>query len=231
MSEDRKPNWFANDLPALPERVAAELEATGIEAGRPLLAVDADEVLVHFAEDFRAWLGARGFGFRLTEYRLDGAIFGPGGAALPRAEIAPLIWEFIETETRNQRAIDEAAEALARLAREVHIVVLTNAPAKARACRVANLAGHGMAYPVVMNEGGKGRALRWMTERAAAPVAFVDDSAEQLASVAKHAPEAARLHLVGPDLLKPLVGRADAAEHHPEDWRAAEEAIRRALKL
>lgn len=231
MSGERTANWFAADLPALPPRVERELALAGVAPGRPLLAVDADEVLVHFAEDFAAWLAAMGYGFRLTEYRLDGAILGRDGAPLPRAEIGPLIWGFIDAETKNQRAIDAAAETLARLAREVQIVVLTNAPAKARACRVANLAAHGMDYPVVMNEGGKGRAMRWLAERAEAPAAFVDDSAEQLASVAAHAPETARLHLVGPALLKPLVGRAEAAAHHPEDWRAAEAAIRRALGL
>lgn len=227
----RQANWFANDLDEIPRRVAEELEAAAIEPGRPLLAVDADEVLVHFARHFGAWLESLGYAFKLTEYRLDTAIRGPRGEALTRAEIQPLVWDFIEAETRRQPAVDGAAETLARLSREAQVVVVTNAPAKVRACRVANLAGLGMDYPVVMNEGGKGRALRWLADRAAAPVAFVDDSADQLASVARHAAEAARLHLVGCETLRPIVGRAESADHHVEDWRAAEETIRRALGL
>lgn len=227
----RKANWFANDLDAIPDRVVAEMNAATVERGKPLLAVDADEVVVHFARHFGSWLEARGFAFRLTEYRLDTAIRGPDGAALNRDQIQPLVWDFIEAETRSQPAIDGAAEALARLSGAAQVVILTNAPAQVRACRIANLAGLGMDYPVVMNEGGKGRAMRWLADRAAAPVAFIDDSAEQHASVARHVDEATRLHLVGCAMLKPIIGPAEAATLHPADWRAAEEDIRRALGL
>ncbi|MFV0473930.1 MAG: hypothetical protein ACK5MQ_06940 [Pikeienuella sp.] len=223
-----KPNWYAADLDAIPPRVLAELEATGVERGRPLVVVDADEVLVHFAEHFALWLEARGYEFRLTEYKLDSAI-RRGGEILPRPEIFPLVWNFIETETRRQPGIEGAAKALASLSGLAQIVVLTNAPARVRADRVANLAALGMDFPVVMNEGGKGRALSWLAAKADAPVAFIDDSADQLGSVARHVEGATRLHLVGPALLKPVVGPAPGADHHPHDWAEAEAIIRDAL--
>lgn len=225
----KRPNWLAADLDAIPPRVMAELEAVKIEPGRPLIVVDADEVLVHFAEHFGEWLGERGYLFTLTEYRLETAVRGPDGGALDRDEIFPLVWGFIEAQTRRQREIEGASAALARLAEVAQIVVLTNAPAKMRADRVANLADLGMDYPVVMNEGGKGRALNWLARRAAAPVAFIDDNAAQLGSAAKHAGEVTRLHLVGSAMLKPIIGRAEAAEHHPHDWDEAEALIRKAI--
>ena len=83
-----------------------------------------------------------------------------------------------------------------------------------------------MAFPVVMNEGGKGRALHWLQEQADAPVIFVDDSPKQIASAAKHAPEVARLHLIGCEMIKPIVGKSDDATHHPHDWSEAEATIR-----
>ncbi|MEX2519209.1 MAG: hypothetical protein WD969_07760 [Paracoccaceae bacterium] len=224
-----KPNWFANDLGAIPPRVMAELESAGVERGRPLIAVDADEVLVHFAEHFAEWLEALGYSFRLTEYKLASAIRSAAGEVLTKQEIAPLVWSFIEGETARQRAIDGAVEALSRLAGSAQIVVLTNAPSMVRAARVTNLGALGMNYPVVMNEGGKGRALQWLAERADAPVAFIDDSAEQLDSAAKLAIGVKRFHLVGSSMLKPVIGRADTAEHHPEDWREAETMVLRAL--
>lgn len=224
------PNWFAADLDAIPRRVLFELEAAKVAPGRPLIAVDADEVLVHFAEHFGEWIGARGYRFELTEYRLASALSGPGGEPLEPEEIRGLIWGFIDDETERQPMVAGAAAALASLARDAHVVVLTNAPSKVRAARIANLLGHGMDYPVVMNEGGKGRALRWLAARAEAPVFFVDDSAEQLGSAAKHAPDIARLHLVGSEMLKPIIGRAEAATAHPGDWREAEDLIRDVLR-
>lgn len=211
-------------------RVLRELEAAEVTRGRPLLVVDADEVLVEFASHFRQFCEAEGFTFTLTEYSLDTALRDMNGKPLTREQIAPLIWGFIEGHTHEQWEIPGAADALADLANDAQVVVLTNAPSKMRAERIANLSGLGMDYPVVMNEGGKGRALRWLADRADAPMAFVDDSVAQIGSAAKHAPETTLLHLVGSDLVRPVIGRADKAHHHPETWTEATPLIRAALK-
>ena len=221
--------WTTDDKDEIPPRVLAELEAAGVTPGRPLIAVDADEVLVHFAESFKTFCEARGNTFELTEYKLDNALRGPDGTSLTREEITPLIWSFIEGETGRQSPVPGAAEALARLSEVAQIVVLTNAPAKVRADRLQNLADLGMGYPLVMNEGGKGRALNWLAERAAAPVVFVDDSAAQHASARKHAPSVTRIHLVGSEMLKKILGRVEAADVWPEDWAGAEAEIRKAI--
>ncbi len=226
----KQPNWFAEDMDHIPKRVLSELEAAGVVPGRPVLAVDADEVLVHFAEHFGEYVGDRGLLFELTEYRLGSALKTADGIPLPREQIMPLIWGFIREQTRWQRMIEGAADALSGLADHSQIVVLTNAPAEMRDDRIANLADHGIPYPVVMNEGGKGRALRWLALRAEAPVVFVDDSIEQIGSAAKHAPQVMRLHLVGSAMLKPIIGRADAAQGHPHDWAEATKLIQGALR-
>lgn len=185
---------------------------------------------MHFAEHFSIFCGARGYRFELTEYRLETALKREDGSPLARDEITPLIWSFIDEETARQPMIDGAAAALESLARDAQIVILTNAPHPVRAARVANLSGHGMDYPVVMNEGGKGRALRWLAARADAPVAFIDDSAIQHESASEKAAHVMRFHLVGSEMLKPIVGRAETAQAHPEDWREAAEMIRAALR-
>lgn len=221
--------WTTDDFDALPERVLGELEAANVEPGRPLIAVDADEVLVHFAHYFKVHCETKGLRFDLTEYRLDTALRHADGTPLTRDEITPLIWEFIELKTRSQPAIDGAAAALRRLEEVAQIVVLTNAPAKVREDRIANLADLGMPWPVVMNEGGKGRALTWLSTRAAAPVAFIDDSVAQHGSAAKHAPQVLRFHMVVPELLKPIIGKTEGAAARSENWEHAEPLIRRAL--
>jgi len=215
----------------LDRRLSRELDAAGVRPGAPLLVVDADEVLVHFADDFRTWVERRGVRFELKEYSLDSALRDADGAPLSRERIEPLIWGFIEEETHRQRAIEGAADALSELSREAQVVVLTNAPASARAARIENLRAHGMDYPVVINEGGKGPALDWLRRRAAAPVAFVDDSPRQLRSAAEHGGDLARLHFVGSEIVRRVVPPSDDAHHHPADWTECAALVRGALAL
>lgn len=225
----KKQSWFAEDIGSIPSRVQSELEAANIQRGKPLIAVDADEVIVHFAEHFGEYVGERGISFNLVEYRLDTALRDHEDKPLSREQIGPLIWGFIREQTRWQRAIEGAAASLEMLAKDAQIVVLTNAPAEMRQDRIDNLSDHGVRYPVIMNEGGKGRALRWLSEQADAPTIFVDDSADQLSSAAKHAPDVMRLHLVGSHMLKPIIGQAEAAQAHPHDWDEAMDVIRTGL--
>lgn len=215
----------------LDHRTLGELEAAAIRSGEPLVVVDADEVLVHFADDFEVWVRGRGVRFELTEYSLDTALRDEDGQPLTRERIEPLLHAFIAEETHRQRAVDGAAEALGALAREAQVVVLTNAPLHVREQRIGNLGDHGMTYPVVINEGGKGPALDWLRRRAAAPVAFVDDSPRQLKSAAEHADPVARLHLVGSDIVRRVVAPSDHAHHHPQNWTECGALIRRALRL
>ena len=64
------------------------------EVGEPR----ADEVLVHFADDFGPWCARQGFTFSLIEYRLDTSLRHPDGTPLTRDEIEPLIHRFIAEE-------------------------------------------------------------------------------------------------------------------------------------
>ena len=99
----------------------------------------------------------------------------------------------------------------------MQVVILTNVPFHARACRIANLAGHGIDYPLVANAGPKGPALRWLDARAGR-TAFVDDSPSQLASAARDAPEVARIHFVGDEMLRGYLTEVEAAQHRASDW-------------
>ncbi|MEO1471771.1 MAG: hypothetical protein AAFV86_22265, partial [Pseudomonadota bacterium] len=203
----------------LPREVMADIEAAGIRRGVPLLAVDADEVLVEFAAHLARWLDAMGYEMRLTEYRLEGAIFGAGEADPVSFEGAiRLIDAFFEEETRAQQALAGAVEAVSRLGREAQVVVLTNVPRPARAARVTNLAGLGIEAPVVANAGGKGRALRLMAEKADAPVVFVDDSPGQIESAAKHSDHVARIHFRGSPYIRPVLPPSALAHDDVGDW-------------
>jgi hypothetical protein len=217
---------------SLDPEVLSQLQALPIVPGRPLVAVDADEVLVYLAEHLARYLPTIGFQMRLTQYQLEGSIF-PTGSEFPVAfdDCLRLIDRFFDDETLNQLPLPGAAEALARLSVQAQVVVLTNVPRHARELRRRNLAALGMDYPMVENSGGKGRALLWMANHAAAPAVFIDDSPKQHESAARRAPEVTRIHFVGASHLRQILPDSPSAHHRVEDWQACEAIVCRALAL
>ena len=216
----------------LDPEVLAQLRALPIVPGRPLLAVDADEVLVYLAEHLARYLPTIGFRMRLTQYQMEGSIF-PADCEIPVPfdNCLRLIDRFFDDETLNQQALPGAVEALARLSAQAQVVVLTNVPRHARDLRRRNLAALGMDYPMVENAGGKGKALCWMLAHAGAPVAFVDDSLKQHESAARRAPEVIRVHFVGAGHLRRILPESPAAHHRVEGWAECEAVVRRELSL
>ncbi len=207
-----------------------QLRALPVEPGRPLLAVDADEVLVYLADHLARYLAGIGYRMHLTHYQLEGSIFAEGSdAPVPFDDCLALIDRFFEDETLNQQAVPGAAEALARLSATAQVIVLTNVPAHAAAMRRENLAALGMGYPMVANAGGKGRALGWLRARAGAPVVFIDDSPKQHESAARRAPEVTRIHFVGASHLRRIFVDSPAAHHRVEDWAQCEAVVCRQL--
>lgn len=215
---------------SLGPEVLEQLRALPIRRGVPLLAVDADEVLVYLADHLQRWLPETGHRMVLTQYQLEGSIFPVDSEdPVPFDDCLRLIDRFFDGEVLSQQAIPGAPEALARLAETMQVVVLTNVPRHARELRRQNLAALGMGYPMVENSGGKGKALAWMAAEAEAPVAFVDDSLKQHESVARRLPEATRIHFVGASHLKRILPESPAAHHRAEDWAHCESLVRRVL--
>ena len=209
----------------------AQLEAVALDPVRPLLAVDVDEVIVSLAAHLAEYAQGAGYRLRLTGYRLDGALTMADGSPAPDDALPNLFKGFFATETRRQRAYPGAAEALAEIAERSQVLILTNVPVARREDRVENLAGQGIAYPLVANEGPKGPALQWLSERIAAPLAFVDDSPTQLASAARHAPRVSRIHYVGDPDLRGFLRDVEHAQHAPADWPGIAETVAGLFRL
>ena len=217
---------------SLDDHLVDQLRALPVRPGVPLLAVDADEVLVFLADHLARYLAGIGYRMHLTHYQLEGSIFpADSNVPVPFDGCLELIDRFFDDETLNQEAVPGAAAALARLSRDAQIVVLTNVPAHAAGMRRENLAALGMNYPMVANAGGKGRALSWLRARARAPVLFIDDSPRQHESAARRAPEVTRIHFVGASHLRRILVESPAAHHRVEDWVACEALVRERLGL
>ena len=192
--------------------------------GRPLLITDCDEVLLHMVSHFDAWLDEK----HAIDFAFERGDFGQSmtdkatGDLVSTDRVWPLLDEFFRGEMHRQTSVPGAVEALGRIGEVADIVILTNLGDEAHPWRVDQLAKHGIAHEVVCNSGGKGVPARAIIERHRATVtAFVDDLPVHHASVAKHAPEVHRLHMVAEPRLAPAVPTAPAAHARIDDGPTA----------
>lgn len=216
----------------VPPGTLSQLEALEIERGRPLVVVDVDDCLAVYVDHLARYMQGIGYDLRLESYQLEGSMFRTGSDdPLPFEDCIELIYRFFREECLAQQLMPGGAEALHSLAADAQIVILTNVPEFAGEHRRQNMAGHGIPWPVVVNTGGKGRAMAWLAEAAGAPTAFVDDSVRQIESVAKHAPDVVHLHFCGAETVRRLHPDCAAATCQVDDWREAEAVLRRELRL
>lgn len=219
----------------LHDAVAPQLLALQLDPDRPVLAVDADEVLVHFARHLQRFMAAKGFLLDLSAYRLDGAVTrASDGLEATAQEFRALFNGFFREEVGRQELVAGAAETLRALAEDpevsAQVLVLTNVPQAQRAARIANLAAQGVDYPLVANVGGKGRALRFLWDHTRGPVVFIDDSAHQLSSAETRAPGVRRVHFVADPDLRRVAGSVAAADYRMTDWESDRLLLKRVLQ-
>jgi len=191
---------------------------------RPLLITDCDEVLLHMVAPFGRWLD--------EAHAIDFAMEAPdfGGALTRRADSSPIeeeqIWPlldaFFTTEMHRQTLVPHARAALATIAELADIVVLTNLTDQFHGARVAQLEAVGIGHAVQCNQGGKGRPVADLVARyQPSATVFVDDLEHHHQSVARHAPDVWRLHMVA----EPRVARhrppAEHAHARIDDWAEA----------
>jgi hypothetical protein len=193
--------------------------------GRPLLIVDADEVILRFVDGFDKFLRAEGLFLDLTSYRLHGNVKRlDDRQAILDVEVTALLDEF-RRELDSLEIVDGAHAVLTALAPRLDIVVLTNIAPAQGAPRLRNLATLGLDLPLVANSGLKGPAIKALAARAGRPSFFIDDIPQNLASAADAAPDILRIHLIGDDRLKPLLPPAEQAHLRAEHWRDAGQFI------
>lgn len=195
---------------------------------RPLIICDADEVLLQFMGGLERFLNRRGLTISLDSYALTGNIRREG-IALEQPEVSGLLKEFYAADGLDLDPAPGASEVLDRLSRAATIVVLSNVSPEAAIGRAANLARHGMAYPVISNSGAKGAAVKRLAEAAAAPVFFLDDIGWHLETVAEAWPETHQIHFINDPRLFRLAQPSPHARLFTSSWAEAGAHLRTAL--
>ncbi|URW75795.1 HAD family hydrolase [Sphingomonas donggukensis] len=191
---------------------------------KPLLICDCDEVLLHMVRHFGVWLDEA----HAIDFDANGGDFATAmtrrsdGSRVEREDMWALLDGFFPHEMARQTLVPHAREALADIAKAADIVILTNLGDHCRDARIAQLAEHGIAHRVECNQGGKGAPVARLVAEHGNPVTvFVDDLAVHHESVARHAPEVHRLHMISEPGLAPNVPKAPAAHARIDDWRDA----------
>lgn len=193
--------------------------------GRPLMIVDADEVLLRFVEGFERYLDRQGLFLDLTSYRLHGNVKRQDDRTpILDVEVTALLDEF-RRDLDWLEHVEGARDSLHALSRKLDIVVLTNISPTQAVARLRNLEGFGLDLPLVANNGLKGEAVKALASHSGRPSFFVDDIPQNLASAAQQAPDITRIHLIGDDRLKPLLAAAEHAHYRAEGWKDAEAYI------
>jgi hypothetical protein len=190
---------------------------------RPLLISDCDEVLLHMVSHFADWLGeAHDLHFALETPGFAEAIRDRSGRPVPHEQVWPLLDRFFDSEMHRQNVVPGAVEALARIGEHADIVILTNLGDEYQASRVEQLEAFDIRHRVLCNRGGKGRPVRELIEELRPSVtAFVDDLPVHHESVANHAPEVWRLHMVAEPRVAAHSPKAPHAHARIDRWDEA----------
>jgi hypothetical protein len=203
--------------------ILEQLQATQIDAARPLIITDADEVLLKFMQRVEHYLDTIGLWIDLSSFALSSNI--KSKETNQPVKVPTLIDDFFAAETPHIEAAEGAAQSLAALSAQAQIIVLTNLPAAHKQARIDNLSGHGMNYPVIVNSGLKGPAVKYLADKTGGPVFFLDDIPHNIDSVAEHAPDVHTIHFIADARLAKLIGKADGATARIDIWAEAHDFI------
>jgi len=203
-----------------------------VDPAAPLVIVDVDEVLAMFILGFERFIARHGWELRLERFALFQNIYRPGTRdAISVAEGRRLFDEFFALDRHDIDVAPGAQSALAELATNATIVILTNAPEAGRVGRMRWLSENGFPYEMLIGSGPKGALVAAMADLTRGPTAFVDDLLPNLDSVAEEAPRVRRFQMVADERLRPMAPTAPERHARIDDWHELRAAIAVSLGL
>ncbi len=202
------------------EPTLAQIANLQLRPTRPLVICDVDEVVVHFTRDFEHILGGLGLWLDTSISLFSSNIrTQKTRILLSPEEIEKTVVQFFTERTLDMQTIEGAVEALHNIGKSADVIMLTNLPHEAGNDRRANLAGHGLNFPVVTNSGPKGPAIRKIASQVSAPVVFIDDSPGFITSAFHHAPDVHLIHFLHDERYARLVAPLDFVSLRTDTWQ------------
>lgn len=202
------------------ETTLVQIANLQLRSDRPLVICDVDEVVVHFTRDFEDFLEGRGLLLDTSRMLFSGNIRDQKSQEFLNAEEGEkVVVQFFAERTLDMQTIDGAVEALHSIEKSADVIMLTNLPHEAGDDRRANLAGHGLNFPVVTNSGPKGPAIQKIAAQIAAPVVFIDDSPGFITSAFHHAPDVHLIHFLHDERYARLVEPLDFVSLRTDTWQ------------
>jgi hypothetical protein len=203
-----------------------QLGALQIDANRPLIICDVDDVVVHFLRGFDAMLAEKDHILEANSFALNGNVFHrQTRQEMSADDVSKLVDDFFVERTEYLDAIDGAVDALNELSEHASVVMLTNLPHHARDKRIRNLQNHGLLFPVITNSGPKGPAIKDLENRTSGPVVFVDDSPTFVRSSFEFAPAVKIVHFLHDARFAKLHPPLEFVSHTTGDWLDAKRHI------
>lgn len=190
---------------------------------RPLLISDCDDVLLHFQPHFADYVAeAHGYHFALGRPGFTDALTDEAGKPVPPERVWELLGGFFDAEMHRQHLVDGALDALRTIGAEADIVILTNIRDQYQANRVQQLERLEIRHRVLCNQGGKGQPVaELLADMKPRATVFVDDLPVHHESVAKHAPEVWRLHMIAEPLMAAASAPSPFAHARIDRWDEA----------
>ena len=200
------------------EKTYQQIKKLNIKSNIPLVIVDADEVIVHFAKPFVLFLKKRGFLLELNGYTLSDSIKKiETNKIIKSTKSQKLVIDFIKKETKKQPLTKGALQSLNFISNFAQVIILTNVPQYAYEDRILNFKNYNISFPVIINEGPKGPAI------------FIDDNLSQIESAEEFVPKIYRFHFTGCELVQRLLPKSLAATHNPKSWKEVEYLCKKLL--
>jgi hypothetical protein len=192
-------------------------------SGRPLLVTDCDEVILHMVSHFAEWVAeAHSLNFDLGAPGFRDALREEDGRPVAAERVWPLLDGFFASEMHRQNVVPGAVEALAEISAHADVVILTNIGDEYEAGRIEQLERFDIRHRVLCNRGGKGRpVLELIDAMGPSAAVFIDDLAVHHESVAAHAPQVWRLHMIAEPRLAAHTPPAPHAHARIDDWGEA----------
>lgn len=164
-----------------------QIDGLELSPKRPLIICDVDEVVVHFIAGLEAFLLTQNLWLDTASFALNGNIKEKSNnQPVCKEQVADLLARFFRDCSRSLAMIEGTAETLHELSDDASIIFLTNFPHENYHERRTNLDSHGLAFPLITNQGPKGPAIAHICREISAPVFFIDDIPHYLRSAAEH---------------------------------------------